>query len=87
MYPEKLLDKKLYLAAGVVAAFECKITLKTEHIEQAMKTCATIKKLYPDREGTPYRELHTPIAYGLLAHSHSWIGRNSASEMHIRKKL
>ena len=87
VYPEKLLDKKLYLAAGVVAAFECKITLKTGHIEQAMKTCATIKKLYPDREGTPYRELHTPIAYGLLAHSHSWIGRNSASEMHIRKKL
>ena len=27
-YPRKLLGKKLYLAAGVAAAFECKTTLK-----------------------------------------------------------
>src|SRR5437762_4573040 len=27
-YPPQLLDKKLYLAGGVAAAFECKVTLK-----------------------------------------------------------
>ena len=87
VYPMKLLNKKLYLAAGVAAAFECKITLKAAHIEAAVKTCVAIKNLYPVREGTPYKELHAPIVYGLLAHSHSWTGRNSAPEMHIRKKL
>src|SRR5437763_2648017 len=30
-YPKKLLNKKLYLAAGVAAAFECKTTLKAAH--------------------------------------------------------
>ena len=86
-YPEKLLNKKLYLAAGVAAAFECKTTLKAEHIEKAMKTCVKIKNLYPVREGTPYKELHTPIAYGLLAHSHSWQGDNSKPENNIERKL
>ena len=87
VYPEKLLNKKHYLAAGVAAAFECKTTLTAAHIQQAMRTCAAIKKLYPNREGTPYRELHAPVVYGLLAHSHSWKGRNSVPETHIRKKL
>ena len=71
VYPEKLLSKKLFLAAGVAAAFECKTTLKSEHIEKAVETCVKIKNLYPVREGTPYKELHAPIVYGLLAHSHS----------------
>ena len=87
IYPEKLLTKKLYLAAGVAAAFECKTTLKASHIEQAVKTCVKIKKLYPDREGTPYKELHAPIVYGLLAHSHSWKGDNSKPEDNIGLKL
>ena len=87
IYPEKLLNKKLYLAAGVVAAFECKTTLKAEHIEKAVKTCVEIKNLYPVREGTPYKELHAPIVYGLLAHSHSWKGTNSTPEDNIRRKL
>lgn len=34
-YPAHLLDKKLYLTAGVAAAFECKNTLKSSHIEDA----------------------------------------------------
>ena len=87
VYPEKLLNKKLYLAAGVVAAFECKTTLKAEHIEKAVKNCVEIKNLYPVREGTPYKELHTPIVYGLLAHSHSWKGKNSTPEKNIEQKL
>ena len=72
VYPERLLDKKLYLAAGVAAAFECKTTLTAAHIAKAVQTCVIIKDLYPVREGSPYKELHAPIVYGLLAHSHSW---------------
>ena len=87
VYPEKLLNKKLYLAAGVAAAFECKNTLRVEHIEKAVETCVKIKDLYPFREGTPYKELHAPIVYGLLAHSHSWKGNNSTPEDNIRYRL
>lgn len=87
VYPEKLLNKKLYLAAGVAAAFECKTTLKAEHIAKTMKNCVAIKTLYPVREGSPYKELHAPIVYGLLAHSHSWKGENSKPEDNIERKL
>ena len=87
VYPKGLLNKKLYLAAGVAAAFECKTTLRTADIEKAVKTCAEIKNLYSAREGTPYKELHAPIVYGLLAHSHSWKGNNSTPENNIARKL
>ena len=89
IYPKQLIDEgqKIFLAAGVAAAFECKTTLKAEHIEQAVKTCVEIKNLYPDRMGTPYKELHAPIVYGLLAHSHSWKGSNSTPETNISQKL
>lgn len=86
-YPKKLLSKKLYLAAGVAAAFECKTTLKASHIEEAIQNCVAIKSLYPARTGTPYRELHSPVIYGLLAHSHSWKGNNSTPGQNIHKKL
>ena len=87
IYPEKLLTKKLYLAAGVAAAFECKTTLKAAHIDEAIETCVKIKNLYPAREGTPYKELYAPIVYGLLAHSHSWNGPNSTPVNNIAQKL
>ena len=87
IYPEKLISKELYLAAGVAAAFKCRATLEADHIEKAMRTCAEIKNLYPKREGTPYKELHTPIVYGLLAHSYSWEGTNSTPEVNIKNKL
>ena len=86
-YPQKLLNKKLYLAAGVAAAFECKITLRASHIEKAVKTCAKVKSLYPVRVGTPYKELHSPIIYGLLAHSHSWKEENSTPEGNVERRL
>jgi hypothetical protein len=86
-YPKKLLSKKLYLAAGVAAAFECKTTLKASHIADAMENCVRIKSLYPARTGTPYKELHTPLIYGLLAHSHSWKGHNSTPEQKCEQKL
>lgn len=87
VYPEKLLNKKLYLAAGVAAAFECKTTLTAAYIAEAMETCVKIKNLYPVREGTPYKELHAPIVYGLLAHSHSWKRKKSRPEANITQNL
>jgi hypothetical protein len=86
-YPRKLLDKKLYLSAGVAAAFECKTTLKASHIPEAVQNCVTIKSLYANRTGTPYKELHSPIVYGLLAHSHSWKGESSTPEENIERTL
>ncbi len=86
-YPRKLLDKKLYLAAGVAAAFECKTTLKASHITEAVQNCMRVKNLYPTRVGTPYKELHSPMVYGLLAHSHSWKGESSTPEQNIERKL
>ena len=87
VYPEKLLDKKQYLAAGVAAAFECKTTLKAEHIDKTIENSVKIKNLYPVRAGTPYKELHAPIVYGLLAHSHCWKAPNSTPEKNIEQKL
>jgi hypothetical protein len=86
-YPKKLLNKKLYLAAGVAAAFECKTTLKASHISDAMKTCGKIKSFYRSRTGTPFKELHSPLVYGLLAHSHSWKGDKSRPAENIQQKL
>jgi hypothetical protein len=86
-YPKKLLNKKLYLAAGVAAAFECKTTLKSVHITEAMENCKQIKAMYSHRLGTPYKELHSPIVYGLLAHSHSWKGENATPLENIELKL
>jgi len=40
-----LLIKKLHLAAGIAAAFECKTTLKALHISEAVKNCVKIKSL------------------------------------------
>jgi hypothetical protein len=86
-YPHKLLNTKLYLAGGVAAAFECKTTLKATHIAKAVENCAKIKKLCPERSGTPYKELHSPIVFGLLAHSHNWKGEKARPEQNVEKRL
>ncbi len=87
VYPKKLLDKKLYLANGVAAAFECKTTLRADHIARAVETGVEIKRLFPARTGTLYRELHAPILYGLLAHSHDWKSPNSRPKDNVTEKL
>jgi hypothetical protein len=79
-YPSKLLDKKLYLTSGVAAAFECKLTLNSAHILEATKTAAEIARLVTPRQGTPYRELVSPLVYGLIAHSHGWSNAHVALE-------
>jgi hypothetical protein len=86
-YPKILLDKKLYLAGGVAAAFECKTTLKASHVKEAVETAANIRRNLPSREGSPYKELNSSIIYGLLAHSHSWQGEKSKPIENIEKAL
>jgi hypothetical protein len=76
-YPKSLLDKKVYLAGGVVAAFECKLTLKANHINKFVQNGVAIRRALPVREGSPYKELFSPIIYGMLAHSHVWKGARS----------
>jgi hypothetical protein len=86
-YPKKLLEKKIWLAGGVAAAFECKNTLKAEHVSSAVQRCVQFKNLYEARTGTPRRELRSPLVYGILAHSHSWKGVNSDPQSNIRRAL
>lgn len=77
-YPLSLRDKKHYFAAGVIAAFECKLTLKKEHLSKFFKNSAIIKNMGGDRKGSPYDELNRLPFYGLLAVSHSWKNGDNA---------
>ena len=86
-YPQILLEKKLYLAGGVAAAFECKTTLKASHIREAVQTAADIRRNLPKRFGSPYKELNSNIIYGLLAHSHSWKSEKSTPIENIQNSL
>jgi uncharacterized protein DUF6602 len=86
-YPKILLDKKLYLAGGVAAAFECKTTLKAEHVKATVETGALLRRNLPKREGSPYKELNPPILYGLLSHSHSWRGEKSSPLDNVESAL
>ncbi|MEM9344510.1 MAG: DUF6602 domain-containing protein [Pseudomonadota bacterium] len=76
-YPKKLLEKRVWLAGGVAAAFECKTTLKATHVEKSVARARQFKRLYAPGVGTPFDEMVSPLLYGLLAHSHSWQGDNS----------
>ena len=87
IYPKGMLNKKLYLSSGVAAAFECKTTLRSHHIAEAVKTAGEIKQISQRRIGSPYNELHSPIIYGLLAHSHSWMRHNSQPESNVTNKI
>lgn len=71
-YPVALRNQKLYFAGGVVAAFECKLTLRGVHLKKAFETAARVKSLVPERSGNLYDELHQPIIFGVLAHAHDW---------------
>lgn len=64
-YPMGLLNTKLYVASGVVAAFECKITLRTTHVRRAVRNGVALRAL-----AKPQGHAAGPI-YGLLAHSHA----------------
>jgi hypothetical protein len=86
-YPLKLLEKKVWLADGVAAAFECKTTLTAAHVADSVERCATFKSLYEARTGTPRRELRSPLVYGILAHSHVWKGAASKPIQNVNTAL
>ncbi|MEV0326966.1 DUF6602 domain-containing protein [Micromonospora echinospora] len=67
-YPKKLLAKKLYMAGGVVAAFECKTTLRRSHFPKLFSNAVAIRRIAGKITGTIYDETFGPIIYGLLAH-------------------
>jgi hypothetical protein len=81
-YPRGLLNKKLYLAAGVLAAFECKNTLRSGHIRRAVQAGVVISGLA--RQDTSVRH---HIVYGLLAHSHGVVGKRKPPEEMISDAL
>lgn len=71
-YPPFLASKKKYLAAGVAAVFECKLTLKPTHLTKIFTTCRAVKDMYAPDTGTPRKELFVGPIFGVLAHNHSW---------------
>jgi hypothetical protein len=70
-----------------LAAFECKLTLQARHIETFFKNSIEIQTKAEKRKGTPYKELQSPIIYGLLAHSHCWKEQGSRPIENIERKL
>jgi len=76
-YPPKGREKAIWFAGGVAAAFECKNTLTASNIKDAVSRSLKFKNLFLDRKGSPFRELRSPLFYGLLAHSHAWKGAAS----------
>ena len=81
-YPKGLLNKKVYLAAGVLAAFECKNTLRREHIRKVVRTSARLGHL-----SRTDRSLKQHIVYGLLAHSHDIASKRNPPQEVINAAL
>lgn len=86
-YPKSLLNCKEYLSGGVVAAFECKTTLRRKHIGEFIEHSKKIEKLAINENGTPRKDLQSKIYYGLLAHSHEWKKENSNPKENIEKAI
>jgi len=80
-YPPFLLTKKLYLASGVAAAFECKLTLRKAHLKKIFSTAVKLSEMTEKEHGDrkrpkersnqnyAYEEYHRIFEYGILAHS------------------
>jgi hypothetical protein len=88
-YPPFLRDKKHYLVGGVAAAFECKTTLRAEHLTTATLRCKEIKQLSIDNTlvGTPWKELRGGVIYGILAHSHQWQRPGATPQDNVTTRL
>ena len=77
-----LRHQKYVFAGGVVAAFECKLTVRGEHVRDAFQTSALIKRKSEVIQGTPYDELNASPIFGLLGHSHSFRGAVRSWSLH-----
>jgi uncharacterized protein DUF6602 len=81
-YPRGLRNEKYIFAGGVIAAFECKLTLRNEDVGRAFEVASKIKQKAPTRVGTPYDELNSAPIFGLLAHSRSFRGIRASWKLH-----
>src|SRR4051794_41092172 len=79
-YPQGMLSKKMHLASEVMAIFECKATLKAQHIEKTVASASRAKEAI-------YRAHGKEVIYGLVAHSHSWGTDKSKVTERISTKL
>lgn len=70
-YPTALLGTKHYLAAGVAAAFECKLTLRKKDIGDFVRRAAVERSRFPVGRTMESQLAARPIL-GLLAHGHVW---------------
>lgn len=86
-YPMEMIEKDLFLIDGVLAAFECKATLRSADIAKAVKTSSMLKQWCQNRSGNPYAELYSPVTYGLLAHGHCWTKEKSRPEQNVINRL
>ena len=80
-YPPFLYDKKKYLLDGVLAVFECKLTLRKSDIGKFIKNSVKIKTMKPSKSGTPYKELFSEPYYGLLSHSCCWENKEKIGDL------
>jgi hypothetical protein len=81
-YPLGLRNEKYIFAGGVVAAFECKLTLRRDDVKTAFQTASIIKRKARAQHGTPYDELNSMPIFGLLAHSSSPRGKQPSWKLH-----
>ncbi|EOQ98292.1 hypothetical protein LEP1GSC195_1477 [Leptospira wolbachii serovar Codice str. CDC] len=86
-YPKILLNKKLYFSNGVLAAFECKNTLRIRDLEKIFQNTIKIKNLYPKRKGNFYKELNSGIIYGILAHSYEFSNKKVDPELLLEDQI
>ncbi len=86
-YPKNLLGKKEYLEGGVVAAFECRLTLRPGDIKEVFEHAKQIHGMCHARTGTPYQEANGRIVFGLLAHSHDWKKPQSQPIENVREHI
>lgn len=83
-YPLALRRQKHIFSGGVLAAFECKLTLRDEDIARAFRTCSEIKRKSARVLGTPVDELCKLPIFGVLAHCHDVRTKKGASRLYER---
>ena len=83
-YPIALRKQKHIFSGGVIAAFECKLTLRENDIANAFRACSKIKRKSVRVLGTPFDELCRLPIFGVLAHSHDVRTKKGASRLYER---
>lgn len=76
-YPDILIEKKVFVADGIIAMFECKTTLRREDIKKTFQNSERLSNHFEHLKGTFRNELNRPFIYGMICHSHEWKGKNS----------